>query len=186
MNLSDIVVVDTETTGLDPDNDPIWEVAAARADGTTTAHWFLPIDVGRVSDWVREHTGICERYDLANLTPIPQFLDEFEAYVSGAHLAGNVVSFDAERIGRLYRHAGRKEPWHYHLIDVEAVAVGWLLARGRTIHLPWNSRLISEAVGITVPVGLHDAMVDALWALDVLIACTVGGTSTALTPEGAS
>lgn len=169
-----VVYVDTETTGLDPDLDPIWEVAAIRLvfTGWEERRWFLPIDVGCVSDWVRDNCGFADRYDLADLTPTDRFLDEFEQFVDGRHMVGNVISFDAERLGRLYRAAGRDVPWHYHLIDVEPCVVGRLAGFGRSVELPWNSHDLSEAVGVPVPDGRHEAMVDARWARDVFCAAT--------------
>lgn len=180
MNMFDIVFVDTETTGLHPVNDPIWEVAAIRWNGGEFAEkvWHLPINVGLVSDWVRDNCRFAERYQLDNLTPIPQFLAEFaEGFApygdNAVHMAGNVVSFDAQRIERLYLAAGRPVPWHYHLIDVEAVAVGALMAAGEPQPLPWRSAELSERLGVPVPEGTHDALVDARWARDVL--CAVAG-----------
>lgn len=169
MKQDDIVFVDTETTGLHPYNDQVWEVAAIHNEVERV--WHLPIDVGRISEWVRENTGICERYDLANLTPIDQFLHEFGQFVDGRHMCGNVVSFDAERIGRMYllNRGGQPVPWHYHLIDVEPLVVGALAARGVTFDLPWDSREISAALGVPTPENLHDALVDARWARDMLI-----------------
>lgn len=177
MNPFDIVFVDTETTGLHPWSDPIWEVAALRWNGGTFKEkvWHLPIDVGRVSDWVRDNCRFAERYRLDDLTPVDRFLDEFaegfESYGDNpVHMAGNVISFDAERIGRLYYSAGRDVPWHYHIIDVEAVAVGALSASGTSVSLPWRSSEVSEAFGVPVPDGTHDALVDARWARDVMFA----------------
>lgn len=172
MNLDAIVFLDTETTGLDAVLDPIWEVAAVRrVDGHWLDHrWHLPIDVGRVSEWVRDNTGFADRYDLHHLTPHSEFCDSLDHFIDGAHVAGNVISFDTERLGNLYRSLDRKVPWHYHIIDVEPVAVGRLAADGVTVDLPWDSHRLSEELGVPVPDGRHDAMVDALWARDVFLA----------------
>lgn len=170
--LDQIVVVDTETCGLDPVEHPVWEVAAIDAATGDESHWFLPIDVGRVSDWVRTNTGFAQRYDLNDLTPLHQFCAEFAEFADGRHLAGNVVSFDTERLARIYRHvtASPDVPWHYHTIDCETLIVGHLAANGYNLTLPWSSRQLSEAAGVPVPDGLHDAMVDARWARDELLA----------------
>jgi hypothetical protein len=60
--------------------------------------------------------------------------------------------------------------WHYHLIDVEALAVGYLAGRGSAdlFHpsaLPWKSDDLSAALGITVrDEDRHTALGDAKWA----------------------
>ena len=102
--------------------------------------------------------------------------------IGDAHLAGAVVSFDEERLRRLALAHGIRPLWHYHLIDVEALMVGYLYgqerATARHVHpgarsawtpppLPWKSRDLSLAVGVDPddhqPV--HTALADAGWAL---------------------
>ena len=46
-------------------------------------------------------------------------------------------------------------------------------AKGVRCPLPWSSGWLSEQLGVPVPAGLHDAMVDAQWALDMLDAVGV-------------
>ena len=97
----------------------------------------------------------------------------------GAHLVGAVPSFDEERLRRLLRANGACPGWHYHLIDVEALAVGWLCGGGprrRTPEgaftglgdppaLPWDSRALSRAVGVEPDqYDAHTALGDARWA----------------------
>ena len=53
-------------------------------------------------------------------------LAEIEKITRGAHLVGAVVSFDAEVLAARMRAHGISPSFHYHLIDVEALAVGWL------------------------------------------------------------
>lgn len=181
MDLESIVFVDTETTGLHPTTDHIWEVAAVtyRNGAWRERTWQLPIHVGNVSDWVRQHTGFAARYNLDALTPVDTFLTEFADWfaVDGGpprHMAGNVISFDAQRIERLYLAAVRDVPWHYHLVDVEAFAAGALRARGWTIPLPWSSSALSTSLGVPVPDNTHEALTDALWARDVFLAADSG------------
>ena len=47
-----------------------------------------------------------------------------ERITRGAHLVGAVPTFDAEVLGARMRANGICPSWHYHLIDVEALAVG--------------------------------------------------------------
>lgn len=193
MDLREIVVVDIETTGLHPYEDEVWEVAAIKIHPPYTGEhprdrdlvcrvWQLPINLDKVSDWVKENTGIVERYNPWTPTPVPTFLRDFKKFVDGRHLAGNVVSFDAQRLERLYLGNGYsfdELPWHYHLIDVEAVAIGAASPKdhGRGFDLPWDSRQVSEHFAVTPPGDqqIHQAYHDALWAFNLLMA-TVGHT----------
>lgn len=179
--IEQIVFVDTETGGLRPD-DPIWEVATLRLDGAIWHHkvWHLPVDVGLMSQWTLDNTGFADRYDLHNLTPVPEFLEEFkkefwDGTETQRHIAGNVISFDTLRIEKLYNaDGGRFPPWHYHIIDVEAMIVGYLAAKGISWSLPWKSEALSELIGVPVPPGTHNALVDAVWSRDMLLTVLSG------------
>ena len=87
---------------------------------------------------------------------------------------GAVPNFDTERLALLLRAHGFEPPWHYHLIDVENLAVGYLAGRGdnpapdaigRHVSLPWDSNALSLAVGVDPDrFARHTAMGDVLWA----------------------
>src|SRR5690606_35277881 len=72
----------------------------------------------------------------------------------GTHIVGAVPNFDTERIAILLRRFGFAPGWHHHLIDVEALAVGYLHGipgeRPPFPHerLPWASDTLSRAVGV--------------------------------------
>lgn len=205
--MSGVAFVDTETTGLDPDRHPIWEVALITPDGGEHV-WQFPVveieadpfalDIGRWWDrrWgtdvdVTELDAIYEAH--TEKTRRKYFPDEgraiksgekwcqyFRTLTTGSHLCGAVVSFDEERLRRLLRSRGVLPRWHYHLIDVEALAVGWLAA-GRDplepmteeTHVPeldkcappWKSGDLSRAVGVDPDkFDRHTALGDARWA----------------------
>jgi hypothetical protein len=104
-------------------------------------------------------------------------------WTHGAHMIGNVTSFDTIAFERLMRRQGLLASWHYHLIDVENLAVGYLkgLAKGISpstgrlpmagaevlSQLPWDSDALSEALGVKPPSDdeRHTALGDARWAL---------------------
>ena len=94
------------------------------------------------------------------------------AVTHGAHLVGAVPNFDAEVLAALLRDNGLTPTWHYHLIDVEALAVGWVCAwdrgdGGPGIRPPWRSDDLSSALGVPLPAPdkRHTALGDAEWAL---------------------
>jgi DNA polymerase III epsilon subunit-like protein len=179
-----VCFVDTETTGLDPDRHEIWEVGLILPDGAEH-RWFLPVDLGRADARALAIGRFHDRYPKPSYGPRPHIVDgvtdlddfayEFAELTRGRHLVGAVVSFDAERLSKLLRANGACPEWHYHLIDVEALAVGYLAGtRGTTdddtsvenlVTPPWKSDQLTEALGIHVPEAeKHTALGDARWA----------------------
>lgn len=109
---------------------------------------------------------------------LPWFCGMLSRLTWGAHLIGAVPSFDSERLDRLFRRNHAIAGWHYHLIDVEALAVGWLAGRyqdpewpaptddpGVIIDPPWSSETLSESIGVSPGMfDRHSALGDARWA----------------------
>lgn len=96
----------------------------------------------------------------------------------GAHLVGNVVSFDAERLAKLLKRHGQVPMWHYHIIDCEAMAAGAL-----GWSPPWNSKVLCDALDVRMPTDdeLHTAIGDTAWAMrtyDAALAHTLGRWTT--------
>lgn len=200
-----VAFVDTETTGLDPERNPIWEIAVIIPDGPDAgehvwqqrlpllpskathsvaffvagAGWLPVIDSGRVprssanvNRWVLDNTRFADDYDHDTALRPDDSIERFARLVEGRHLVGAVPSFDEERLRRLYRRwvdpTATRFPWHYHLIDVEAMMVGFLLGDPEgdwRLPLPWKSDDLSAAIGITPPdKDRHTALGDARWA----------------------
>lgn len=172
------VFIDTETLGLDPRIHRVWEVAAIVDDVEHLWHLALPHDA-EVDPVAAQISGFHERYAEAVTTPVPMFLDQFLELTDGRHLCGAVVSFDEERLRRLAWQWNRTPSWHYHLIDVEALALGYLAGiasdwRGpeRRMRLeamrdlPWKSDDLTRMLGLKPPSDedRHTALGDARWA----------------------
>lgn len=155
-----VVFVDTETTGLDPDRHEIWDVALILPFGTEH-EWRLPVDLGRADAFALNIGHYWERTDDGPpLTLLPVFAAQFAALTRGCHLAGAVISFDEERLRKLLRANGSCPEWHYHLVDVEALAAGKL-----GVEPPWDSETLSAKVGVSpAPFERHTAIGDARWA----------------------
>lgn len=195
-----LAFVDTETTGLDPDLHEIWEVGLIirETDEDREYLWQLPVDLGRADAvalrighfherrWPGQGLESEPKYaerdarkrDGARLTEPRSFARDFAALTRGRHLVGAVPSFDDERLRKLLRANGACPEWHYHLIDVEALAVGYLYGRSDAdfqmhpdprIPLPWNSNDLTERLGIVVPPAdvRHTALGDARWAKSI-------------------
>lgn len=178
-----LAFVDTETTGLDPDLHQIWEVGLIVDD--QERRWFLSVDLGRADSFAlkvgqfhdRHPDGHDFTFTVAGSGYVHDrrtFAREFAKLTYGRHLVGAVVSFDAERLSKLLKANGACPEWHYHLVDVEALAAGWLLGQSHDsgeatdLHVavpPWNSNELSLAVGVD-PANFdrHTALGDARWA----------------------
>lgn len=187
--MSGVCFVDTETTGLDPDRHPIWNIGLIEPDGRET-EWFLPVDLATADTYALNIGHYFERHPSyppysaeRGLTPVDIFAGQFMQRTWGHHLAGAVISFDEERLRRLLRANGACPGWHYHLIDVEALAAGWLAgvrndaaaaspdavadheANLAVASPPWNSTDLSLAVGVDpADFERHTALGDARWA----------------------
>lgn len=170
-----VAYVDIETTGLDADLHEIWEVGLIVDE--VEHHWFLLCDPGHADPRALEIGRFYERYPYhwdgpagegaEDLVGTVQFAEEFAALTRDRHLVGAVVSFDEERLRRLLKVSGGCPAWHYHIIDVEALAVGYLSGHGMkgTWTLPWNSKELSRAVGVAPELfDAHTALGDARWA----------------------
>jgi DNA polymerase III epsilon subunit-like protein len=159
-----LAFVDTETTGLDPDRHEIWEVGliVANSDPGWDEHtWQLPVDLARADPIALNIGRFHDRRVLAGeLTRLDRFARDFVRLTHGRHLVGAVVSFDAERLWKLLRANDQCPMWHYHLVDVEA------LAAGRTgMAPPWDSNELSLAVGVDPEdFDRHTALGAARWA----------------------
>ena len=192
--------IDTETTSLRPDR-RAWEVGLiVREPGVADVEhqWFVhdsDLDLGNADVMSLRIGRFYDRHPqyAADRTPIHGVniyservaLTEIDQLTRGAHLVGAVVSFDADVLGQRMRANGICPSWHYHLIDVEALAVGCLAGRGWPLDhwgdpegetarmfdpraLPWKSDDLSAALGVTVSEeDRHTALGDAKWCRDI-------------------
>lgn len=177
--MTDIVFMDTETLGLDIAA-PIWEFAAIRRtpEGAETQ---LHIQIHHHADpWLTGPDALPEqfaadyraRFDVSHAWIPSVAAPAIASFLSGRpHIIGAVPSFDTARIShQLLRPACIPDPWHYHLIDVENVVVGYIrgvhAASGQEMPIepPYKSDELSAAVGVD-PANFdrHTAMGDVLW-----------------------
>lgn len=193
-----VAFVDIETTGLHPTIHEIWEIGLILPDGAEH-QWMLDVDLSRADPIALGIGGFHERHPhgytqqetKSLLWERRQFVDIFVRLTHGLHLAGAVVSFDAERLGNLIRSVGQIPTWHYHLVDVEALAAGfiagsraavdaaramtgepfwagtktWRATEGPDAGPPWKSDELSLAVGVDpADFDRHTALGDCRWA----------------------
>jgi hypothetical protein len=193
-----ICFLDTETDGIHPTRKP-WEIAIVRRepDGTET-EWqaFVAIDLSTADPFGLRVGRFYDRHPLGRYLagdldappwpmstwPDSQRIDYGAPYVAlsevapivarmthAAHIVGAVPDFDAEILARLLREHTLTPAWHYHLQDVETLAVGYLRAKGIRLGLPWDSDELTERLGLEpVPAGeRHTAMGDVRWVMRI-------------------
>lgn len=187
---SDITFCDTETIGLDVEA-PIWEFAAIRrtqhqhSNGAYQETPYHCLIEHKPNPWLKNlpdefKVDYLKRYRTADKILSPRdALKLIVTATAGAHIVGAVPNFDTERIARMMRTADIEPSWHYHLIDVENLIVGYL--RAKCVGLPkeilpaftalttppWNSDDLSHAVGVNPDAyKRHTAMGDVEWVRD--------------------
>lgn len=186
--MSALVFMDTETTGLALTDD-IWEFAGIRRedDGSgSSLHLFIQHSVEKCHRLPSAfHADHGERWDEKDSVSRQEAAKCIAPFMAGAHIVGAVPNFDTERIALMLRQYSLTPEWHYHLIDVENLAVGYVMglreATGATgvrdIPLPWDSDRLSHLVGVEPPgAARHTAMGDARWAMAIYDRVT-GGAS---------
>jgi hypothetical protein len=206
--VSKIVFLDLETTGLDPHEHEIWEIGAIVRDewGDETEHvWQIRPDLGKADPKALEIGRFHERFKIPDgytamaifegdavhrygkdEAAISAALLDVQDALRGAHIVGAVPSFDDAFLKAAFRPRSLRVVWHYHLIDVEALAVGYLHGRKHgestdrewsnavvDVGLPWNSEELSGAVGVDADrFERHTALGDARWSRAIWDAVT--------------
>lgn len=148
MTTTPLCFIDTETTGLHPER-RAWEIALIRRDDAGERELLIQVrdvDLSNAEPKGLQVGGFYERHGnyapAAATGPGGPFVEGSEAvwategqaaelveqHTRGAHLVGCVPDFDARTLDPMLRRHGLIPAWHYHLVDVEAMAVGWLSA----------------------------------------------------------
>lgn len=201
--MTGLLGLDTEATSLRWDR-RAWEIGIIERVPVTVRHpdgpdtygtddrehqWFIDLqdlDLGNADVKSLEIGRFYERHPQMNgvigsgrVFREAEALAEVEKLTRRAHLIGAVVNFDTEVLSNRMRETGICPSWHYHLIDIEALAVGWLNGRRArqneivdgyplenngehapglvrwddpgpwNVTLPWNSEDLSLLVGVT-------------------------------------
>ncbi|QYC54614.1 DnaQ-like DNA polymerase III subunit [Gordonia phage Agueybana] len=176
--------VDTETTGLGPDAE-VWEFAAIiRREGDSESVVHIHIDhdfraAGLDEKFRADHDSRFGAASDMHVYTRSGAASIIHAALYGAHIVGVNPAFDAKMLERLLTPCGLEPSWHYHLIDVPAVTIGYLIAEARgvgysgiPVKMPWRSDdLAAQVMPVVDPDGdpmyaRHTALGDARWCRD--------------------
>lgn len=175
-----VVFLDTETTGLDPSTEEVFEIAAI--DGNTGEEFVFHVEpMPEVVERMHPKAADVNHYHARTTEPgwtwdsPHRVADRLAEILHGAHIVGAVPDFDARFLTAFYGRLGYPVPrWHYHLIDIENLAYGWLLRepltaqeRSTLASLPWDSDALTQMCGLDpVPEDeRHTALGDARWVM---------------------
>jgi hypothetical protein len=165
--------LDTEWTSLHPTDGEVWEVALHIPDGPKeglgidTWVWHIrptrldladhqSLRIGGYHDrfGVEAKSGAIDHFWVCNRA---QFAEEFVEVTQGVQFAGLTLEGDMRRLDDIVRQAHLLPRWHYQPIDVEILAVGYLIAKaeGRDgshapeeLRPPWTTTKIMRDLGI--------------------------------------
>lgn len=182
-----VAFVDTETAGLHPDKHPIWQLAVIVDGEEYVWHQQMFGGQGNWKRWVDPYVietnmnHILDDYDPKTALTSKVSTDTFVELVRGRTIVGCNVRFDIERIHRTWRafHPHEwQEPWHYHLVDVGTLMLGFyrgvdVTAYERldgtadpTFPLPWKTDDLARLCDVN-PADYwpkHSALADARFA----------------------
>jgi DNA polymerase III epsilon subunit-like protein len=166
--MSDLIWIDIETCGLDPDRADLWEIGAVEEDGTDHLWWVKP-DLSVADPGALRVNGFYERTILfrpGDWRLAADVAAEVAHLTAGKMLAGAVPSFDARFLDVFLRRYGQCPAWSHRLLCVETYAAGRLGA-----PLPVSLSDTARTLDVPIPEGRHSALVDARLARDVYLAC---------------
>lgn len=174
---SQVAFIDTETTGLHPNLNPIWEIAIIADDVEHLWQVRLPdFAYNYISEWVLENTRFKDDYREDSALSLEDTADKLEELLKGRHLVGACPWFDSQRLHNIWMYCRPEDqfnhPWHYHLIDIECLTIGYfkgvyddgcemLLLGGPDLHLPMKHDDLMKELGVPENLAKHTAMGDA-------------------------
>lgn len=177
--MREVVFLDTECTGLDHGAD-IWEFAAVRrhADGSRSRlHMFIAHDSAKAARLPEPfHSDYAARCPVDASELVPQRIAvrricEFIGY--DAVVVGAVAAFDSQRLAGLFaRHRMPPPPWLYTVVDVCALAAGYLRAHGEAVEFPAHVEQLGRRLGVDAQrYDRHTAMGDVVFVEDIFDRC---------------
>lgn len=150
-----VVIVDVETTSLDPHERVVWDVGLVirEVDGTYTEQQFFVSltqrEIDRANPKSLDIGGFYERYNEYEALSKGTVAHHVQDVTRGALLAGICVDFDAVSLDNLLRSVGLVPEWDYHLVDIRTLAVGYLNGKSPdSVDFPSDQDTVADLLGI--------------------------------------
>lgn len=188
------VFVDCETTGLLPHRHEVWELALIERKQGDGGHMDVEhvfhvrpdlsladpdaLRISRFYDRTRPLDTATAGAPGPTWQPPRDVAATVARLLDGAHFVASNPAFDAAMIQRFLFRNAQAACWNYHLVDVRALALGYLHGQGHpatgSLLLTASSSVIGAAVGVgPLPDDVkHTALGDARWVRDVFDAVT--------------
>lgn len=158
-NAGRIVCVDTETTGLDPEDAEVIQLARVEARGAASA--FIRPE-GNVGDSARTH-GLTDAFLRAEGRAAREVFSEMLRFAPGTVLLGHNVAFDLRMLARHAARVGLTPAWPAFFDTMPLAAAALDATRLKGLRL----EAVAEALGVDLP-RAHDAAADARATFEVL------------------
>lgn len=181
MFTKDLLVIDTETTGLDIAKHSLIQVAALRLDGATLA------EVDRYTTYVQLSPEAWELQDpkalevhkipfdtLKEAPSLQSVLQELESKFNpdDVLLTAYNLPFDSGFLYEAYRRLGRRMPYDFHGVDIWAFAYHYWCSVEHTLNpqkrLGFGLSDVAALLGVTTTGAYHDALTDCEVEAEVL------------------
>lgn len=163
-----LLFMDTETTSLNRHTRVPWEVALIRREPTGEERRRVfqielnSYELAKADPESLRINGFHDRYD-----PIEAFSKRTAAafiseFTEDANIVGMVPSFDIYGFENTLDYADLKEKWHYQYLDVDNIAYGFYLAKGKQLSLPIDTDWVLDDLAVEyIEEDRHTAMGDA-------------------------
>lgn len=165
-----LLVIDTETTGLDPATDALVQLAAIMLDPQSLAEQAAFSTLIRSQRPISAEAHAVHGLALEDLEAAPELPSAISAFAKFAEpsavISGHNVGFDYAFLKSAYAQVGLEFPFDYHTLDIWSLSFFILGADG--IELPkYNLDHLCSLYGI-VRGPRHDAMEDVRASAQVL------------------
>lgn len=157
-----VVFADCETTGLDPGQHEMYELALDKADDSGEVYdqkdfWIDPLQLQLATPgalqigkfYERSAAGHEHGSRIVGEEMRWEAAMEIARFTEGCHLVGAKPDFDAGFMAAFLRQNGACPAWHHRLIDVESLAIGLIVGEAETWGRPQSLSNICEALDIT-------------------------------------
>ena len=188
---NEIVFLDTETTSLDDERGEVWEIGLIDDLSSREYCWQIRPDLTtadpnslRISGYYRRNhmadhligdaLRLAHPYHVGAGITTKAVAQELAMLLAGKTVIGAVPDFDYRFLRKFLARHGEVWTAHYHLIDIEAMAAGYLIGRNKghaaarlptvSVELPWKSDDLSRELGVEPTDFLrHTALGDCRW-----------------------